>query len=71
MTALRPGPEPGRRRPAGPDDVAGRRATPARIIELFLADPTAAHGSVRGSARNALAVDDALVSALRERLPER
>ncbi|WP_154938800.1 tyrosine-protein phosphatase [Micromonospora palomenae] len=62
---------PGRRRPAGLDDVAGRRETPARIIELFLADLTAAHGSVRGYARDALGVDDALVSALRERLPER
>ncbi|MEH1097056.1 tyrosine-protein phosphatase [Micromonospora sp. CPCC 205739] len=43
---------------------------PARIIELFLADLTAAHGSVRGYARDALGVDDALVTALRERLLE-
>ncbi|MFC8616786.1 tyrosine-protein phosphatase [Micromonospora purpureochromogenes] len=41
------------------------------MIELFLADPTTAHGSVRGYARDPLGVDDALVSALRERLLER
>ena len=62
---------PGRRRPAGPDHVAGRPEKPARIIELLLADLTAAHGSVRGYARDALGVDYALVSALRERLLER
>ncbi|NYF59143.1 hypothetical protein [Micromonospora purpureochromogenes] len=68
MTAPRPGVGPGRRRPAGPDDVPGRRGTPARIIERFPADLTAAHDSVRGYARD---VDDALVTALRERLLER
>ncbi|MEV0810071.1 tyrosine-protein phosphatase [Micromonospora sp. NPDC050200] len=44
---------------------------PARVIELFLADLTAAHGSVRGYARDALGADDALVIALRERLLHR
>ncbi|MEU5942068.1 tyrosine-protein phosphatase [Micromonospora sp. NPDC047548] len=43
---------------------------PARVIELFLADLTAAHGSVRGYARDALGVDDAVVTALRGRLLE-
>jgi protein-tyrosine phosphatase len=41
---------------------------PAEIIHLVLADLTAAHGSVRGYARDRLGVDDDLVDALRARL---
>ncbi|MEV4493883.1 tyrosine-protein phosphatase [Micromonospora coxensis] len=44
---------------------------PAEVIRLFLADLTAAHGSVRGYARDRLGVDDALVTVLRERLLHR
>ncbi|MFJ6197876.1 tyrosine-protein phosphatase [Micromonospora sp. NPDC092111] len=48
----------------------GYGRAPARIIELVLADLTAAHGSLPGYARDVLGVDDDVVAALRDRLLE-
>jgi protein-tyrosine phosphatase len=41
---------------------------PATVMELFLADLTAAHGSVHAYAADRLGVDDALLTALQQRL---
>ncbi|MFI1018027.1 tyrosine-protein phosphatase [Streptomyces sp. NPDC020965] len=41
---------------------------PAEIMRLFLADLTAAHGSVRGYAADVLGVDDTLIGEVRRQL---
>ncbi|GAA0471399.1 tyrosine-protein phosphatase [Streptomyces sp. NPDC046215] len=46
----------------------GYGRAPAEIMRLFMADLTARYGSVRGYAAERLAVDDALVTALRGQL---